>query len=153
MRKRGVALALAVLAALTACAGSGDVTASPSASASDLDQGLAFAQCMRDNGVPDFPDPDPDGGFSSAAGKLDEADAQKALDACRDLLPAARQQQQDPEQQEKLLKMAQCMREQGYDVPDPDPDNPGGLLGDIGVDRTDPKVQQAIKTCQEKVGS
>jgi hypothetical protein len=48
-----------------------------------------FAQCMRDNGMTDFPDPDPEGGFGGAFAELDRnsPEFQSALDACRDKLP------------------------------------------------------------------
>lgn len=49
-----------------------------------------FAQCMRDNGVADFPDPDPNGGFGGALTELMDPDSpefQKAMDACRDKMP------------------------------------------------------------------
>jgi hypothetical protein len=173
MRRGGIRLAVVVsvaaLAALSACGGGSDdsagvasadggagapASASASASADAAAQGLKFAQCMRDNGVPDFPDPDPDGGFSGAmADRLAEPAVEQALRACRSELPGARRDAlQNPETQEKLRQMARCMRDEGYDVPDPDPNNPGGMLGASGLDRTDPKVRQALETCQQKVG-
>ena len=58
---------------------------------------LEFAQCMRDNGVPDFPDPTPDGPLidtnriPSAAGRgaREIPGFQAAQDACRDASTAA----------------------------------------------------------------
>jgi hypothetical protein len=49
-----------------------------------------FAQCMRDNGVSDFPDPEAGGGFGGALADLDRdsPEFQKAMDACEDKLPA-----------------------------------------------------------------
>lgn len=48
-----------------------------------------FAQCMRDNGMPDFPDPDPEGGFGGAFAEMDRDSPgfQQAMAACRDKLP------------------------------------------------------------------
>lgn len=48
-----------------------------------------FSQCMRRHGMPDWPDPDPDGsGFPTRSDpRLDPA-FQPAMDACRPLLPA-----------------------------------------------------------------
>ncbi len=59
---------------------------------SSLDQGeglLAFAQCMRDNGVPDFPDPD-GGGINLNGTGIDRntPEFQAAHKACEPLLPA-----------------------------------------------------------------
>jgi hypothetical protein len=170
MRITGIPLALAAaaLAALSACGGASDdsggvasvnggaatAAASASPSADSAAQALKFAQCMRDNGVPDFPDPGPNGGFSGAmSNRLDEPAVEKALRACRSELPGARRDAlADPEVQEKLRQLAQCLRDEGYDVPDPDPNNPAGMLGAGGLDRTDPKLRQAIEACQEKVG-
>ena len=48
-----------------------DAAATDTASDEDLEeQGLAFAQCMRENGVPDFPDPqvNGDGGMIMGGG-------------------------------------------------------------------------------------
>jgi hypothetical protein len=56
-----------------------------------VEQMRVFAQCMRDNGVPDFPDPDPDGGVRIQRGQgsgVDEEAFQAAQEACRDRLPA-----------------------------------------------------------------
>lgn len=58
---------------------------------------LKFAECMRENGVPDFPDPTPDGALidtnriPSAAGRgaLDIPGFQAATQKCRDLLDDA----------------------------------------------------------------
>ncbi|WP_173078066.1 hypothetical protein [Phytohabitans rumicis] len=132
-------------------------TTSASASASDGDQGRKFAQCMRDNGVPDFPDPGPDGNFQGSGAMRDmfENDAaRKALEACRDLAPNGGEQRElDPAQQEQLRQWAQCMRDNGIDVQDPDP-NSGSLFGGGGeqpsFDMDDPKFQKAMEACQDK---
>lgn len=54
----------------------------------ELDQFQAFAECMRDNGLQDFPDPQP-GGQGLFEG-LDRTNPgfQAALEACQDVLPA-----------------------------------------------------------------
>jgi hypothetical protein len=58
------ALAAAAILSVTACGSSGSNDSD--SAASDTEQAaLDFAQCMRDNGVPTFPDPvaKPDGSF------------------------------------------------------------------------------------------
>lgn len=59
----------------------------------ELEKMRKFAQCMRDNGVPDFPDPDPaQGGFlmrkdgAGGAPKDDEA-TEAAMEKCNQYLP------------------------------------------------------------------
>jgi hypothetical protein len=162
-----LALVTAALVALSACGGASDdsggvasangggsasARASASPSADDREQGLKFAQCMRTNGVPEFPDPDPKGGFSGMADKFDEPAVEKALEACRAQLPGGRRAAGDPQTQENLRKLAQCLRDLGYDVPDPDPNDPGAMMDGAAIDRTDPKVREDLKTCQDKLG-
>jgi hypothetical protein len=47
----------------------------------------AYAQCMRDNGVQDFPDPEPDGTWNYWF-RGDDAVGQSAVEACAHLQPA-----------------------------------------------------------------
>lgn len=138
--------------------GAASPTASASAGSNDADQGRKFAQCMRDNGVPDFPDPGPDGNFGgdpqSMRGLLDSDKAQDAFSKCRDQAPnGGERQEADPAQQEQLRQWAQCMRDNGIDVQDPDP-NSGSLFGGGGqqpsFDMDDPKFQKAMEACQDK---
>ncbi|WP_214403544.1 hypothetical protein [Pseudonocardia lacus] len=58
--------------------------------AATTEQLRAFAQCMRDNGVPGFPDPQPDGGLMITKGSgvdLDSEAFKAAEAACDDLRP------------------------------------------------------------------
>src|ERR1051326_8327017 len=56
--------------------------------------GVKFAQCMRDHGVKDFPDPDAsgaltiDGVVNGSSIDTDSAAWKTAIDACKDLEPA-----------------------------------------------------------------
>jgi hypothetical protein len=50
--------------------------------------------------------------------------------------------------QEKALKFAQCMREHGVDMPDPDPADGGNIrIGGPGIDQT--KLQAAAEACKQ----
>jgi hypothetical protein len=117
---------------------------------------LEFAQCMRDNGVPTFPDPvaQPDGSFSFPrpqnvpSGAMD-----KAMQSCRAELEATGLRipgtdTQDPEVEDAILDFSRCMRENG--VPEfPDPKPGAGFHGLFeGIDQDSPRVQQAIESCQ-----
>ncbi|MDQ7906839.1 hypothetical protein RB614_20190 [Phytohabitans sp. ZYX-F-186] len=163
-----LALAAAALAFLSACGGEtdaggvatvgGSAAASPSASADTADQGRKFAQCMRDNGLPDFPDPGPNGqpmgGGDFDRKKLTSDAGVKALQACRDLAPNGGERADlDPAQQEQLRQWAECMRANGIEMPDPNP-NTGGFLGldggELPFDPDDPKFQAAMEACQDK---
>lgn len=128
---------------------------------------LAFAQCMRDNGISDFPDPELDQngnlqlfGGAGGAGQLgaDQNTIEAAFDDCGDLIEGliseAFQTIDQSEFQDNFLEFASCMRDQGIDMPDPDfsggfgPGSGGraGLFGDINPQ--DPAFQEAAEECQ-----
>ena len=113
----------------TAPAGSdGNKSATPS----NHEQAVKFAECMRDKGVKDFPDPDASGAFTieqvANGSSLDTNSAafKQAINACKDLEPSGfTGTKRSPEQQKASLKFAQCIRDNGVkDFPDPAPDAP-----------------------------
>lgn len=144
-----------VVAALVTVAGCGDGddgSAAPT-SASTQDQLLAFAECMRDEGV-DVPDPGPDGGLEALAELppgVSQAEFEVAFDVCGKHLPGRGDDGGDGEYAEQLQALAQCLREHGIDVPDPDPNNPGGMLAESGIDRTSQEFQDALQACQDSL--
>jgi hypothetical protein len=114
---------------LSGCAGAASAdqpSSTPSASTGSLaDYRLKLAECLRENGV-DASDPDSSGTtFSMGAGGADALQA--AMDSCRKQLgdpPAqseAEKKQQQEQEREANLKMAQCYRDNGVDVSDPQP--------------------------------
>jgi hypothetical protein len=171
MRPRQWSVLAFVVLALTGCgsesgpkvasanggAGSG---AQPSASATtEVEQGEAlrrFAQCMRDNGV-DMPDPEvqPGGGviMRRRGTNVDPNDDkfQAAMQKCRTLLPnGGVPPTMSPEQLEQMQKFAKCMRDNGIDMPDPDPAT-GGVRIQRSAGAIDPesqKFQDAMKACE-----
>jgi hypothetical protein len=127
-----------------------------------------FAECMRDQGI-DMPDPEvgEDGGFAITApvfgaGEADPAKLEEAHAACEHFLEEAipEGERPDPEEQarmrEQALAMAQCMRDEGFDWPDPEFGEGGRItqmIGpDQGIDPSDPKVQEAMDRCADKAG-
>jgi hypothetical protein len=58
-------------------------------SAEEQAHALKFAQCMRDNGVKDFPDPIPDGPIINVDGARSIPGFQAAVQKCRDVLADA----------------------------------------------------------------
>ncbi|HET8979325.1 MAG TPA: hypothetical protein VFN87_14270 [Solirubrobacteraceae bacterium] len=136
-RKRCPAAALGVFAlvALISGCGSGAPVGTAAGSsgnggdpaASNHAKAVKFAQCMRHNGVSQFPDP-------SASGKL-TIDAvangsgldpttpafKQAISACKNLEPAGfTGTKRSTRQQQAALSFAQCMRAHGVpDFPDP----------------------------------
>lgn len=164
------ALVLGLLLALSAAGcgggGGGDQVATaggtapdPSASAKqdnreDRDAILQYAKCMRENGVPDFPDPEfGEGGIGlTIPDGADKAKVDAAQEKCKQYLPNGGQPTKvDPAQLEKMREYAKCIRENG--VPNfPDPSEEGGIaldmdkLGLSGPD--DPKLKAAEEKCR-----
>lgn len=96
-------------------------------------QAVKFAECMRDNGVSEFPDPDASGELTIDGvvnGSSIDPDApawQEAIAACEDLQPPGftGDGEVTAEEQEARLEFAQCIRDNGVeDFPDPAEDAP-----------------------------
>lgn len=132
----------------------------PSSTADYEEQRLAFAQCMRDNGVP-MPDPGsgsgPGQGFRSLEG-VDQDTLDEAMTACESLRPSfggGTAQDLSEADKQTLLDMAQCLRDEGFDVPDPTFDGRGGFLRpgpDSSINPRDPEFRSAMETCSAEVG-
>jgi hypothetical protein len=103
----------------TGSAGGSNGTASNS-TAAKREQGVKFAECMRSNGVGDFPDPTPNGEFVYGV-SVTPAVFGKAVAACKALQPpGSLSGQRSPKQQSLALKFAECVRHNGVkDFPDP----------------------------------
>lgn len=126
---------------------------------------VAFSQCMRTNGVPNFPDPKGGGGIQLSAGINPAAPAFKAAQSkCRHLLPGGGPPTGPPSAQAKLkaLRVSQCMRRHGVtNFPDPTdtpPSSPNGysqILDMAGavlavpstIDVQSPVYKAAAKAC------
>ena len=107
-----------------AAGGTGTATAGSTATAdktlSKQEKAVKFAECMRSNGVPHFPDPDAKGEFNFGVDVTVEVWT-KAVDACKALKPpGALSAKRTPKEQSASLRFAQCVREHGVkDFPDP----------------------------------
>ena len=121
-RKLRAVVVLALIGLISAGCGANASggTGTTSTGATDRDQGVKFAQCMRENGIPDFPDPDASGDFDYGI-SVSEKVWTTAVDACKDLKPPGTfSTNRNAEQQAAALKFAQCIRANGVtDFPDP----------------------------------
>ena len=130
--------------------------AEPTPTAVDpADAALTYSQCMRENGLPNFPDADAEGRIRiSPPGSIDpdSAEFRGASEACRDLAPAGwGEADVGPGDAEALLEFTRCMRENGVpDFPDPDPSTGvRNMFGrDSKLDPNDPKVKAALEICE-----
>lgn len=153
---------------LTACTSSGTPGAGASAS-SDVDpqQALAvgrrLAQCARDHGYPNFPDPVLDGdrlAFQGDAGpniKDQLKTLEQEVPECAKIMEemsgiGARQGRPTPGAADmaKLQAFAKCMREQGIDgFPDPKPDGTFPLTGTpLESEGKSERVLTALDACK-----
>ena len=134
-RKPGPLAALAVVALIGAsCSDAPDENGGAgNANAANQGKAVKFAECMRDNGVSEFPDPEPSGGLTIDGvvngSSLDPSSAawENAMAACEDLQPPGFTGDEDvtAEEQEARLEFAQCIRDNGVeDFPDPAVDAP-----------------------------
>jgi hypothetical protein len=116
-------------------------------------QGTKLAACMRAHGVPNFPDPSPQGTIQFGSGIDPHSPGfMSALSACRKLLPAGfgpPTAEQLAALQQQLVAFSTCMRTHGIEnFPDP---TGGGLpqiqpVGDL--DPNNPQFQAAYNACK-----
>jgi hypothetical protein len=163
LRRTGlfVSALLGIVLLATACAGGSSgpgvagqgASSTPSASPSGDrgDAGLAYARCMREHGIADFPDPQPGGIPIGRGGDLDPTNPQfkAADDACKSLLPVPSAEEQQKEFAD-VLAYAKCMREHGIaDFPDPKPGEGFDISAEPGsdLDPHNPQFQAANNAC------
>ncbi len=163
----GSVLAVAPFALLAAgCAGGhspavASVASSTTATTTTAQNGLlAFSQCMRSDGMPNFPDPQR---FAGGNVKLTihqfgtgNPHLQAALSACGHLLPtnggggSQQTAQQQRTQRADALSFARCMRSHGVSR-FPDPTAQGQLTVEMveaqGIDVHSPAVLRAVQEC------
>jgi hypothetical protein len=142
--------------------------AAASESPTDAEEALLeYVECLRGEGL-DVPDPQvnadgqlqfggpggPGGGDGEA---IDPEEFEAAQEVCGDPPAPAGGGNVDPEQQAEFqdaaLAFTQCMRDRGYDMPDPEFEGEGGVVfrgGGPGLDADDPEQQAAAEECQEQ---
>lgn len=118
-----------------------------------FEQMVDYAQCIRENGYPNFPDPSPGGGFQFRIERGSAGNFEAAQQACRDKLPSGLMQgmqNPSPEQMDALVEFANCMRDNGVaDFPDPSPEGSFVLTGRPNMGLGTPQVRRAMETCRE----
>jgi hypothetical protein len=148
--------AVTVALAATGCGGEGQTQPVSEEREEAL---FAFAECMREQGI-DVRDPEPgDAGlsFTGPEGKFDPEDTAKARQACRDELGGSFVEQEEEQlelKNDKLLAFARCMRQEGFEFPDPDVSENHPGLGDYiqkYSDPGDPEFEKADDTCRLEV--
>lgn len=147
--------------------GSGDGEGEAPSDEEFQDAALEHAQCMREQGIEEFPDPE----FTGDGGSLvrvpegvDPDELEAAEEECRHIMEevAPDAAEIDPEQQaeqlDQLVEVAECMRERGHDVPDPEVDENGGVTFGMGAapgeggEGPDEDFHQDMEECNEEAG-
>lgn len=157
------------------------VTGSTAAAVDPETAMLDFAECMRAHGI-DLPDPEigaeggglrfrVEGGGNGGEGP-DPAQMEEAFAECSVRLEGVAQDFERPDEteiQDRMFEYAECMRENGYDLPDPDFSDGGGprvqsggdpgddgptlVIGPFGeMDPGDPAFQAAQEACGYLLG-
>lgn len=128
-----------------------------------------FTECFRDLGL-NIPDPvvNADGSVDLGAIRQSivplqaEFGQEKVVNALEDCLPlleratfAAQPSGEDlVELEDNLLTLVQCLRDEGFDVPDPDfSDGPRAAMTSIiqGLAGANPRVEESVESCVELV--
>ena len=115
---------------------------------------VAFARCMRSNGVTNFPDPDSSGDIPKpqviAARKSNPSRFDAAQTACRHLRPDGGKPPSQAELAQRLrglLAFARCMRKHGFpNFPDPNSQGDFSFSG-TGINQSSAAVLAVGKTC------
>jgi hypothetical protein len=135
-------------------------------SASAEEAVIAFTACLREEGL-DVEDPTVDDQGNLRPPRLrdietvDREVAGAAFESCNVYLEDVTfglDDEDRTEREDELLAFASCVRENGYDMPDPDFDRSGvpgqGGGGPFGeLDREDPAFQTALAACSDIFGS
>ncbi len=149
--------------------GGASSSSSPESGPPTQQQMVAYSQCMRSHGVPEFPEPteghliirsgDHNGHVTGVNPRSSQFQA--AQKACAKLAPNGGKPPSPAEQakmQQKALLFSQCMRTHGVpNFPDPEFSHSGGGVGiriggkgggPGGIDPNSPQFQAAQKACQ-----
>lgn len=144
----GRCVAVVAVTLLAAGCGSSSVT---STSTTRQGAALAFSHCMRSHGVPNFPDPDPQGDFPQFHLGISKSAATAADESCKHLLSRGGGTGTPQELRQKFafaLKVAACLRAHGYpDFPDP---TSSGQAVPPGVDTQSPQFQAKETSCENQ---
>jgi hypothetical protein len=147
----GALASLAVLPLLLSACGAGPLSATAGRS---QNAGLAYARCMRSDGVPNFPDPDAHGAFPPFRSGVSKQTSDAAEQACHHLLPSGEDTSQGGhEKLDFALRVADCMHSHGFpSYPEPAVSGQGygvSFTG-TGIDAKSPQFQTAQTECEKQ---
>ncbi|MGW4625187.1 hypothetical protein [Streptomyces rubiginosohelvolus] len=148
------ALAAALALTATACSGDGGGTKDGgSASGSrktEEDQALEHRKCLREQGL-DIPEPKPGEngmGVTIDGGSMGKEKMEKAFKVCEDKAVGGGPKELTQAEKDKMVAYARCMRQNGFDMPDPTFDG-GAMKAAPALKPKDmKKFDKANKACE-----
>jgi hypothetical protein len=148
---------LATSAAVAAGCGGGGGANNADAAANASANAVKFSQCMRQHGIGDFPDPDPQGHMQIRITPGSDMDpnnarfkaAQKACAKYQERAVGHFDKAQEQRMQQAALNFARCMRAHGVDFPDPQFSAGKVTMGGPGLNPNDPNTRAANQACQK----
>ncbi|MCU1494612.1 MAG: hypothetical protein JWO62_2376 [Acidimicrobiaceae bacterium] len=150
MATAGLVLLAAACGGSPSTTGSGGSSNTGGSTASQSTKALAFAHCMRSQGVSNFPDPGSSGQFNKvtlAQLATNNSRYQAANHACQHLLPTPPVAQQR-NQAAQALQFSHCMRTHGVtNFPDPASSGRGRIPDSFGIDQGSPRFEAANQAC------
>ena len=166
LRAAAAVLAPAALVLLAAACSGGPSSAGPGGALdakgpANSQRGLAYSQCMRAHGVPNYPDASSHNELRNGLPKVDPqqlgvsgSQFQAAQQACAHLLPNGGQTTQTQSQRDlnAMLSFARCMRSHGVPTwPDPTYDSVAGwgfnLVQVHGFDPNSAQIDNKMDDC------
>jgi hypothetical protein len=141
-----VALALST----TACSGSDTgkpKNADVNGAATQADQAYEHRKCLREHGLA-IPEPKPGEGITLGDQGMSKEELEKAFKACQDKAVGGPGKEMSQADRDKMLAYARCMRENGFNMPDPTFDGGAGAALPVpeGVEKQ--KFDKANKACE-----
>jgi hypothetical protein len=159
-RTAAAIIATAALAPLAAACGASPTSTrsagSPNPGTSPNYQALAFARCMRSDGLSNWPDPESNGAFDKTKLTPQQLGAstshiQAVGKACQHLFPAfasGMTPAQFAQMKAQALRFSRCIRAHGVpNYPDPGSDGREPDPASIGINDSTPTFQAALKAC------
>jgi hypothetical protein len=125
-----------------------------SAQLTNVQKMLAFSHCVREHGVPNFPDPNSQGSLPALNQQdlgVSKQTSLAAQHACESVLSRGTSTGTPQQRQQKLafgLKVAECLRTHGYPT-FPDPTGSSQELPP-GIDPSSPQFEAAQTTCEHE---
>jgi hypothetical protein len=144
-----------IVVGLAVACGGGDESDSSDDDAVSEEAVLAYAQCMRAEGI-DFPDPEP-GQFASLYHQTGDAAFQAAATECEPKLSGlvghnSSNAGHAAEVQDRALEVAKCVREQGFEFPDPKLTDDGRVVTSAEeFDTEDSELRRVADECTREV--